>query len=171
MKVTVYMAISANGYIAELDGTTSWVSESDWDQLKIYIKSSDAVVMGKHTYEVSEKDGDFPYGDILNVVLTSQPAVYSAQNKTLFTNSSPKDLINNLKEKGMQNVLLIGGGITNARFMNDGLVDEIVLSVHPIILGKGIKVFNDFEKNINLTLTETKSLAEGLVHLVYDVNK
>ena len=73
--------------------------------------------------------------------------------------------------KGHEEVLLIGGGHTNGAFLKENLIDEIILSVHPLILGNGIKLFENFEKQIDLEKVRTEELGGGLVKIVYRVIK
>lgn len=186
MQITLYMAISVNGYIAKRDHNTDWVCESDWAQLSEFLSQSDAVIMGRKTYEVSGQD--FPYGEILNIVLTKNQRpqskdrgllFFASQNETLisetekviFTDKPLPELIDHLKSKGIKKVLIIGGGITNTEFLNANLIDYLVLSVHPIILGQGISLFANTDIDKKLSLIETKTLDEGLVQLRYKVLK
>jgi dihydrofolate reductase len=152
MIVTLYMAVSADGYIARVNDDTDWVCDTDWDQLEQYITTSDAVIMGRKTYEVSGED--FPYGAIPNIVLTSNKSLTHSNKQAVFTPANPSEIIEMCKEKNYQNVLIIGGGKTNSWFLSEGLIDTIVLSVHPKVLGSGIKVFEDIELDVNLGLSD-----------------
>ena len=167
MKLTLYMAISIDGHIAKADHSTDWVSDTDWKQFGNYFNNSDAVIMGRKTYEVSEDD--FPYGKSLNIVLTQNKALHKENEQTWFTDSSPKEILKVLEKKELSNILLIGGGITNSHFLDNNLIDELVLSVHPIILGTGIKIFENEKFEKNLELTDIKKFDKGLVHLIYKV--
>ena len=69
MKVTIYNAISIDGYIATQDQQTDWVSETDWKQFNDLVKKSEVIVMGRNTYQTSDI---FPYDCELNIVMTSQ---------------------------------------------------------------------------------------------------
>lgn len=169
MQITLYMAISVNGYIAKKDHNTDWVCESDWAQLSEFLSQSDAVIMGRKTYEVSGQD--FPYGEILNVVLTKNKTLISETEKVIFTDKPLPKLIEYLKSKGIKKLLIIGGGITNTEFLNANLIDYLVLSVHPIILGQGISLFANTDIDKKLSLIETKKLDEDLVQLKYRVLK
>lgn len=70
----------------------------------------------------------------------------------------------------MEEALLIGGGKTNSSFLELGVIDEVVWSIHPLVLGNGIKVFTEIKKELNLELLEIRELEENLVHLRYKVN-
>jgi len=169
MKVILYAAISIDGYIAKLDDNTDWVCDTDWGVFSKMVKDVGCIVMGRKTYEVSGED--FPYDCKLNIVLTSDSGLKSESENVLFTNADLKEVIRLVEEKGFNEVLIIGGGQANGSFLESGLVDEIYLSVHPIVLGKGIKIFNMNEQEVNLELLDINKLEEDLVHLHYRVKK
>lgn len=110
MKVTLYMAISIDGFIAKVNDDTSWVSNIDWKNFSKYIKNQDAILMGRKTFEVSGTD--FPYKGALNIVVTSNKKLLDKipNDRELFLNKNPNELISYLKEKEYQKVGIIGGG-------------------------------------------------------------
>ncbi|PIR43524.1 hypothetical protein COV24_02325 [candidate division WWE3 bacterium CG10_big_fil_rev_8_21_14_0_10_32_10] len=169
MHITIYGSISINGYVADLEERTEWVSSISKGYIKNLVENYDAVVLGKHSYEANR--ADFPYGSCFNVVLSSDSNLYQADQKILFTDKSPKDLVKYLHERGLEKALVIGGGITNTRFLTENIVDEILFSVHPLILGKGVKVFNDFEGMHGLKLIDFKNLNDDLLLMHYEVKK
>ncbi|MDQ3098233.1 MAG: dihydrofolate reductase [bacterium] len=83
MKVILYMATSADGYIAGKNDDTSWVSSADWDNFRIMIKNIGVIVMGKRTYE--ESGEDFPYEGALNIVMTHDQALLKETENVIFT--------------------------------------------------------------------------------------
>lgn len=163
------MAISVNGYIATEDHNTDWVSDTDWKHFSDFVNNSDAVIMGRKTFETS--GDDFPYGNCLNIVLTNQKRLHKKADNILFTDKTPEEVVEYLKSKGVKKVLIIGGGITNSSFLEENLIDEVILSVHPLILGKGIKVFDEVCRKASLKLIGIKELKEDLVQLHYKVKK
>ena len=169
MKITLYMAISIDGYVAGKNDDTSWVSSTDWDNFRKLVKDSRCVVMGRRTYE--ESGDDFPYDCELNVVMTTNNSLTSTDKRVLFTDKNPNWIIEFVKRKGFNTLLIIGGGKTNASFLKEQLIDEIIVSVHPIILGEGIKLFEKLKNLVNLELLGNKQLDEGLVQLHYKVKK
>jgi len=162
------MAISADGYIATRDHNTDWVSDTDWQQFGHYVSQAKCVVMGRKTYEQS---GDnFPYDCDCNIVMTSNPTFTSTLPNVLFTNKTPSKVIQLAQSKDYDQLLLIGGGKVNTSFMKENLIDEIILSLHPLILGQGIKLFDNDTLTTSLTLVTIKQLPQ-LVQLHYRVNK
>lgn len=170
MTVQLYMAVSVDGFVAKNNDDTSWVSNTDWDNFRSFIKEAGIIVMGRKTYEVS--GDDFPYENALNMVMTSNKTLLSKQQKdVLFTDKKPAEVVKLAKEKGFGKLLIIGGGKLNASFLEAGLIDEIILSVHPILLGQGIKLFDSKETDIKLNPFSVKQLDEGLIQIRYEVAK
>jgi len=167
MKVILYMAISIDGFIAKKDENTKWVCDTDWGIFSKMVKDIGCIVMGRRTFEVSGKD--FPYDCELNIVATSKKSLKSESKNVIFTNKKPAGIIKLAKDKGFDKVLIIGGGKTNAAFLKDDLIDEIYLSVHPKILGTGIKIFEGGEIDVDLTLLGIKQLKQDLVQLRYKI--
>lgn len=165
------MAISIDGFIATHSDDSSWVSEIDWPNFQIFIKNNDAILMGRKTYEKGIEENVFPYKGALNVVVTSDKELLcrKANGKVLFINKSPKELIAYLKGKAYKKVGIIGGGRFNGSMLKEKLIDEIYVDVHPLILGSGIKLFENFEGMVKLKLLETKKLKNTLVLLHYQV--
>lgn len=170
MYIQLYMAVSIDGFIAKPDDNTDWVSGTDWDNFREFIKEAGVIVMGRKTYEVSGTD--FPYQNALNIVMTHEPTFLAKDQKdVLFTDKKPRDVVDLIKTKGLKKLLIIGGGKTNAAFLREKLVDEIILSVHPLVIGKGVKLFENEEFGVKLKLRGVKKLKEDLVQLRYKVLK
>ncbi len=170
MTVQLYMAVSIDGFVAKSNDDTSWVSNTDWDNFRSFIKEAGIIVMGGKTYQVS--GDDFPYENALNIVMTSNKTLLSKQQEgVLFTDKKPAEVIKLASEKGFNKLLIIGGGRLNASFLEAGLIDEIILSVHPLVLGQGIKLFDGRETDIKLNPFSVKQLDEGLIQVRYKVVK
>lgn len=169
MKVILYMAISIDGFVAKKNGDSDWVSEIDSVNFEQKIKEVGCIVVGRRTFD--QYQGDlYPVEGVTNIVLTSDVSLKSKKNNVVYV-QSPNDAIRIAQEKNHDKALLIGGGTTNGLFLQEGLIDEMFLSVHPLILGDGIKLFENSEKDISLKLISQKELGEGLVQLHYRVIK
>ncbi len=165
MKVVLYMAITANGYIAKENDETPW-SDEEWKSFSEKVKEIKNLVIGRKTFDIMEQGKEFQkIGNPFTVIVSNQK-----ENNFNFVNS-PEQAINLLKEKGFSEVLVAGGGLLNSSFMQKGLVDEIYLDVEPFLFGKGIQLFakNDFETK--LELLETKQLSKNVIQLHYKVLK
>ena len=163
------MAISIDGLITRGDNDSDWVSKTDWNQFYFYIKDSQAVIMGRKTME--QFGEDFPIEGPLNVVLSKNKELHKDEQNLIITSGTPQEVIEMLRDRGLEKVLLIGGSNTNKQFIQGGLVDILVLSVHPLIIGKGLRLFGDESLDTKLELVSTKPIDNELVQIIYKVIK
>lgn len=169
MKTILYMATSITGKTTSSDDDTSWVQEADIARFDAEMTRCGVMVMGKATYESFGED--LPLGKALLVVMThDKDLLDKSQEGLIFTDSSPKEVLNMLTGKGYQEVMLAGGENLNSAFLSDNLVDEIRVIVKPLIIGQGKSLFNT-SKNVNLKLLSNTSLENGSIELVYEVTK
>lgn len=169
MKITLYMAVSADGFIAKKNGDSDWVSEVDAEIFEQEMAEKGCIVVGRKTFD--QYQGEiYPVDGVTNIVLTTDPSQKSDKDNVVYA-SSPTEAIKIAEEKGQSQILLIGGGITNGLFLKEGLIDEVILSVHPLILGDGIKLFEGIEQDVNMELVSSEELDEGLIQLRYRVKK
>ena len=170
MKVTLYMAISIDGFVATKDGGSDWVSEVDAEHFMKEITAKGCIVVGSTTFYQFLHDL-YPVDGATNIILsTSKKSDPSMPANVLFAENT-EHALQLAEANGHKEVLLIGGGQTNGAFLEQNLIDEIILSIHPLILGKGIKLFEQSEKQVDLELIRTESMDDGLVKIVYRVNK
>lgn len=163
------MAISIDGFIAKKDGDSDWVSPVDSANFEQKIKEKGCIIVGHRTFD--QYQGDlYPVKDVTNIVLTSDSSLKSEKDNVVYA-QSPSEAIKLVQRRGHDKALLIGGGTTNGLFLREGLIDEIFLSVHPLILGNGIKLFEGVETDIKLEFLDQKKLGEGLIQLHYQVSK
>lgn len=166
MQVTLYTAITIDGFIAKVNGDSDWVSQVDTEYFEKAIENSDCVIVGKRTFE-QYKDELYPVPVKLNIVMTSQPPSAKTYENVEFMSHEPIKVIEHLKSKGCENVLIIGGGKTNYSFMNAGVVDKLVVDIHPLVLGDGIRLFAGEEMFKQFERLSTLELPEGLVQITY----
>ncbi len=168
MKVILYMAVTANGMIAKSDDDTSWISKKEWDSYSSMVRATGCLIVGRRTYHILTKQPEFSEFKDVKLVVVSQDDF-----KTLTPNHiiahSPKEALKLLKD--FREVIVAGGGILNASFLSENLIDEIYLDVEPKILGKGIKLFSDDDFEADLELIETKKLSPNEIQLHYRVKK
>jgi len=167
MKVILYMAISIDGYIAKKDGDSDWVSEIDSKIFEKKIEEAGCIVVGRKTFD-QFYDDLYPVEGLTNIVLTND-ATRQDKNENVIFIPSPKEALQIAEQKGHNKVLLIGGGHVNGAFIQDNLIDEVFLSVHPLILGEGIKIFENFRKQVDLEFIGSKEMEEGLFQLHYKI--
>ena len=168
MKVILYMAVSVDGFIAKKNGDSDWTSKIDSVIFERKIKEMGCLIVGRRTFD--QFYGDlYPIRGVTNIVLTTNSSRKSEEGTIYAT--SPKEALRVAQEKGYEKVLLIGGGTTNGLFLKENLIDEIFLSVHPLVLSQGIKLFEKCDIGVKLKLLEVKQLKEDLVQFHYLVKK
>jgi dihydrofolate reductase len=174
-KIKLYIAASLNGKIARQNGSVDWLEsipnpeKNDYGYSKFY-ESVDVILMGNNTYQQIISWGiDFPYADKKNYVLTTNHELKN--NKFVeFVSSNHIEFIKNLKTQEGKDIWLVGGGKINTLLLNNDLIDEIHIFIMPIILPDGIEVFEDFPKESNLKLTNSKTHDTGVVEMIYRLN-
>lgn len=172
MKVIQYLATSVNGHITVGEDGTDWVTPKTIEDFGKLNLECGIVVMGKRTYEMF--GNDFPQKDCLNVVMTKDSELLQKQIEgALFTDKSPKEIIQLAEEKGFKQLFLVGGTQTNTSFLKMNLIDEIWINIHPIIIGYGKYLFDEVsEINIrDLELLKSDSFEGGQMLLKYKVKK
>jgi len=168
MEITLYMATSIDGFIATKDGDSDWVSDADVAIFDQHIQEKGCIILGRNTFEQYISDL-YPVKGVTNIVLSTTSPTYTFDN--VFVAQNPAEAVALAKEKGHTEALLIGGGKTNAAFLQAGLIDNVILSIHPLILQDGIRLFEGAEHAVTLESTGIKELGEGLVHVYYDVKR
>lgn len=166
MKVTLYNAISLDGFIATPEGNSDWVSEFDAPHFQEEIKKSKCVVIGSKTFNQFEGE-IFPIKEVLNIVMTKSSTIESNYENVIITNSTPQAVIKLAEEKGFSSILLVGGGHVNGSWLSQGLIDEIIVDIHPLVLGKGIKLFESEAVFQNYEKVSLEELEQGLVLIKY----
>ena len=179
MKVSVYIATSLDGFIARSDGGLDWLDAAnaivpDGEDLgfQAFIDSVDALIMGRKTFEQVLSFGAWPYGRTPVVVLSRNSLSFPPSLPDTVTHASGPlpDLLKRLSDDGVEHVY-VDGGTTIQGFLSEGLVDEITVTVIPVVLGGGIPLFGSLEHDINLTHLRTTAFDFGFVQTTYSVEK
>lgn len=169
-KVVLFSAVSLDHYIARTDGAVDWLfTDGDYGYQAFY-DSIDTTLMGNATYQQVLSFGPFPYAEKTNFVFTKNSNASSDANVTFITEAIPA-FVKDLKEQKGKDIWLVGGGSINVLLLTHGLIDTLVLSVHPIWLGQGIPLFPAWDKTLPLELLNSKSYSSGLVQLTYAIKK
>lgn len=173
-KIILYIAQSLDGYIADIDGQVGWLEEipnpdqSDYGYQQFY-DSIDTTIMGFKTYEqVKSFDLEFPYAGKKNYVLTRK--TNTEPDKLVdFVSSDLVDFFNKLKQSPGKNIWLIGGSGVNTFFLNNGLIDEMMVYTMPILIGDGIPLFKTSSLRVKLGLVESSAFNSGVIFHHYSV--
>jgi dihydrofolate reductase len=176
MKASVYIATSLDGYIARENGDIDWLpggdsegSDEDYG-FQEFMDSIDVLVMGRNTYEMVLSFGKWPYGNKPVVVLSSKPVQIPRDiAETVESKScSPTELVKQLSERGAKH-LYIDGGKTIQSFLNAGLIQQLIITRVPVLIGSGISLFGPLNKDVKLRHIETRSFARDLVQSRYEI--
>lgn len=172
-QIILYIATSADGYIAKPNEDLSFLSivqqEGEDYGYADFIQSVDTVIMGRKTYDwVMKQVPEFPHADIDSYIITrsAKPDV----GKTRFYTGNLKDLVLKLKSIPGKNIFIDGGAEIVNELMKDKLIDAFIISVIPIFVGSGIRLFNDGRPEQKLELVEVKQFDKGLVQLHYKLS-
>ena len=171
MKVSIYIALSANGLISNQRGVPDWLSQEYGQGFMAICQKTKAVIMGKTTYNILAPDYLPLKNDGTTVVLTTDIEAKSVNPTVVFTNKEPKDIVSMLEEKGHTEVVIIGGTITVSEFMSSGAVDDIYLVIEPVLFGNGLPLFKDTEFEYKLNLIEIIKLNTNTIQLHYTIRK
>jgi dihydrofolate reductase len=174
-QVTLHMVSSLDGFIARLDNTVGWL-EGDFgvyergvvlspEQISQFVKEIDCYVLGSRTYEHALELG-WPYGDTPVVVVTSRdlPAVKPSVE---FYAGDLTQLVRTKLAGRYRNIWLVGGADLCGQCLKLGLVDQIRLTVAPVLLGDGLRLFGRSLLEQRWTLTNTTAYRNGFVELSY----
>jgi dihydrofolate reductase len=168
-KIKLYIAMSLDGYIAKSDGNIDFLeSIPNPKQLDFgyaeFLASVDTTLMGNATYQkILSFNIPFPYSDKKNYVFSRNTSGETEFVK--FINHDIIDFIRALKQQSGKDIWLIGGGQLNTLLLNNGLIDELQLTIFPIVLGEGIPLFASKAQESSFVLTKTESHEIGIVTL------
>ncbi len=177
MANIVFIATSLDGYIADKQGKLDWLySIPNPDNVdtgfNALMEDIDAVVMGRNTLDaVLSFNCDWPYTRpvfVLSNTLTHVPRGY--EEKVCLVKGELKDILAELNAKGF-NDLYIDGGLTIQNFLNEDLIDRMVITRLPVLLGGGRPLFGELKKPLNFRVTKNEILLETLVQTTYQRDK
>jgi len=168
MKVTIFNAISIDGFIATKEGNSDWAN--DVDEFNLRISQADCIIVGRKTFE--QFHGNlYPIKGVHNFIYTWHPDYLTKVEGVEAITGHPPKIIKDLRARGFKNILILGGSKTSTSFFKGGVVDELVLDIHPIILSEGIKLFTLPEAKMNLERISQKELNDGIIQITYNVIK
>jgi dihydrofolate reductase len=170
VHIVYYVASSVDGFIGPLDGSLKWLTPfeggaEDYGYAKFYA-SVDSVLLGRRTYEQSLGFGKWPYEGKRCWVFSRQKLGAPPPDVTV-TMDSPRDVVRQMESAGLRRAWLVGGGELAGAFRAEGLIAEYIISVIPVMLGKGIALFGGNGAHEALTLVESQRFATGIVQLRY----
>lgn len=182
-KVTLGLANSLDNYIARKDGGSDWLhwSKEVADISAKFMKTVDAILIGRKTYEVMLAFGQTSYPGAKNYVFTRSEKKSAALRKKLaakkglgkgveIVEADATAFVKKLKRAKGKGICLFGGGELAKSLFEADLIDEVVLNIHPVLLGSGIPLFHEM-KQIDLEWLDCKILKGGYVVVSYRVKR
>lgn len=170
-NVILYIAMSLDGYIAQPNDDLSFLSlvqmEGEDYGYSSFIETVDTVILGRRTYDWVTAQVEYPHKDKTSYVITrtAQPSI----DQLHFYSGELPALIHQLKQQTGKNIFCDGGAQVVNALLKHQLIDELIISIIPVIVGNGIKLFNDGRPHQELQLLSSKAYPSGLTQLHYTI--
>lgn len=172
-KTVLFIAMSLDGYIADSEGKVDWLAGQDadaetMDTYSVFVKEMDTVVMGWKTYHqiVTElSPAEWVYSALNSYVITHRKMV--STDRIIFTDQNVCSLVRGLKQEAGKGIWICGGASIVQQLIQEDLIDIYYISIIPTILGKGVPLFGETEKEMKLRLIKTQNY-NGITDLIYE---
>ncbi len=166
MKVLVSNSISIDGFICGPNHYEDWISAADEKYFLSECKIADVILLGANTFD--SNTGLFPVLPKEHIVFTKSAGDRTSQDYITFSNQDPADYVRANTDK---NIIVAGGGLLNAYLLEEGVVTDITICVHPIILGEGVRQFekSTFADKTELVKVSEKDIGDGVVRIHYQI--
>jgi dihydrofolate reductase len=177
-KIIYHVGTTLDNFICGEDGSIGGFL-ADGDHIPDYLeslKNYDTVLMGKSTYEFGYgyglKPGMAPYPAMKNYVFSRSIAIDAPiDDRLTIVRGDSISFINALKNTEGKPIYLCGGGIFASSLLDNALIDSLIIKLNPVLLGRGIRLFERSRRQVDLTLTDTKVYNSGVVLLTYAINE
>ncbi len=172
MTVSVFIGTSVDGFIARPNGDLDFLPPGGGEPhgYDEFMASVDALVIGRKTFDTVLNFAAWPYGDKRVVVLSSRPVDLSAARGGIVEQmaGAPAEIVSRLAASGAHH-LYVDGGVTIQRFLRAGLVQRLIITRVPVLIGSGIPLFGALTRDIRLRHVATQHYPSGLVKTEYHV--
>lgn len=172
MKTTVYIGTSLDGFIARNDGDIDWLTRFANDEAihayEEFMSGIDAIVIGRGTFEKVLTFPSWPYEKKAFVLSTSIKQVPDIlREKVTVLSMKPKELLNYLSSKGISSIYVDGGKVIQ-EFLKEDLIDKLIISKVPVLIGSGIPLFDYLDSDLQFRHIQTQVSSNGLVRSYYE---
>lgn len=171
----MFMAMSLDGFVAREDFGLDWLMKQKTDGEDhgndAFMASVDGLVMGSGSFRTALTFDAWPYEKpvvVLSRTMKSKDIPEELHEKVSVSALAPRQLMASLSEQGWKRAYIDGGKIIQS-FMREGLISDMTVTIVPILIGKGKRMFGSLDADIDLQLLESKSFSSGLVTSRYEV--
>jgi dihydrofolate reductase len=172
MAASVFIGVSVDGFIARPDGGIDWLPEGGGEPhgYEEFVAGVDALVIGRKTFETVLAFETWPYGAKRVIVLSSRPLDLSAVVGGVVEQMAgePAEIVATLAARGIRS-LYVDGGVTIQRFLRAGLIERLIVTRVPVLIGEGIPLFGALPHDVRLSHVATRSWPSGLVQTEYGI--
>ncbi len=174
-KIIVNLATSADGYLARLDGSLDWLTERPVPKgfygMPEFTQSTDAKILGRKTFEHSLELGASFRADDVHYVFSRKTAPASVPPGVQFVAEPIGAFVKRMRSQPGKNIWLMGGGGLIGAFLDEGAIDEFIITVVPVFIGEGIPLLVPKHRQIALRLLGVQPFPDGVVQVHYQVPK
>jgi dihydrofolate reductase len=171
VKASVFVGTSLDGFIARADGSFDFLSAGGDEPhgYEEFMATVDALVIGRKTFETALGFDGWPYGKKPVFVLSTRPIAAAPPGAVVERMSGdPAAIVSQLEARGIQHAY-VDGGITIQRFLQAGLINRLIVTRVPVLIGTGIPLFGPLQRDVALKHVATRQYAGGLVQSEYVV--
>jgi dihydrofolate reductase len=172
MTASVFIATSVDGFIARPNGDLDWLPEGCGEPhgYEEFLASVDAIVIGRKSFEKVLTLGPWPYGKKRVVILSTRPVDLSAAEGGVVEQmaGAPAEIVSRLAASGAHR-LYVDGGLTIQKFLSAGLIERLIITRVPVLIGEGVPLFGALPRDIRLHHVMTRHYPSGLVQSEYRV--
>ena len=172
-RIIVYIATSADGYIARPDGDVGWLDRPEprgGYGMNVFMRNVDTVLWGRKTHEMGRELGQTSFPGKDNYVFSRRPNRRLTPDVELVTDEVAV-FARKLRRRRGKNIWLMGGADLISSFLDAGAVDELMIHVIPVLIGEGIPLTAPRHRQLPLTLLACRTYADGVVRLHYRIQK
>src|SRR5919112_4713953 len=154
-KIILNIAVSLDGFIEGPNGEYDWCFTDGDYGMETFLKQTDAIFFGRKSYELFTSSFSHMWNDKKHYVFSN--SLQQLHTKAILVKGDVATKVREIKDEEGKNIWLFGGAELSTFFMKEGLIDELLLAIHPVLLGSGKPMFGKMNKRTILKLTESKT--------------
>ena len=171
MKASVFIGTSVDGFIARLNGDLDFLPAGGGEPhgYREFMETVDALVIGRKTYETVLAFETWPYAETRVFVLSTRPLAPAPPDAVVeHMSGDPAEIVSQLQTRGIKHVY-VDGGITIQGFLQAGLIQRLIITRGPVLIGDGVSLFGPLPHDVRLEHVATRDYPSGLVQTEYRV--